>query len=470
MKAMARRLAGMADRHLASRLPPAAQIAIKRALLRILRMVSPSNVPAWVPDEYLIRPPAEPLQENGLPEWVRTELSALAREVDSGLNPESVFSRGVPFYSTPFGRARAGDAYFRLRARIEGPVDVVVVVPWLKQGGADRGAILYAQALHEAGRRVLVMATEPHGSPWKDRLPPGVQFLECGAELARLYFDGHDAEAVIARLLVQLAPVKTYLFGSRLGWNALSRHGSSISACTAVHASLFCDEPDDDGVPMGYANTHLPSSAAWLTRVIVDHHRAVDDWVLRHGLPRSLFEVVPFPAPALVERSDAGAAATRVLWASRLDRQKCPELVAEIASRTPQFHWDVHGTTVVPGQDGAVGRLEALANVTLHGEFQRFSDIVRPDHFAFAYTSAWDGLPTVLLDAAAHRLPIVAPRLGGIPELVHDDQLVQPANDVDGYVARLHALHANPTLRQRCAADQVSAIRERSWSRFAASI
>jgi glycosyltransferase involved in cell wall biosynthesis len=55
-----------------------------------------------------------------------------------------------------------------------------------------------------------------------------------------------------------------------------------------------------------------------------------------------------------------------------------------------------------------------------HGQFGRFDDIETEAFDAFLYTSRWDGLPNVLLEAAAHRLPIIAQVTGGIGEIVSE--------------------------------------------------
>jgi glycosyltransferase involved in cell wall biosynthesis len=71
----------------------------------------------------------------------------------------------------------------------------------------------------------------------------------------------------------------------------------------------------------------------------------------------------------------------------------------------------------------------------------------------------WDGrregIPVVLMEAAASGLPLVASRLSGIPELVEDDAsglLVEPA-DVQGLTEALARLSAEPATRARLGAS-----------------
>ncbi len=60
-------------------------------------------------------------------------------------------------------------------------------------------------------------------------------------------------------------------------------------------------------------------------------------------------------------------------------------------------------------------------------------------YLGFLYTSQWDGLPTVLLDVALAGLPVIAPDVGGISELVDETTgwLIPNFRDVDGYSSAL---------------------------------
>jgi glycosyltransferase involved in cell wall biosynthesis len=65
-----------------------------------------------------------------------------------------------------------------------------------------------------------------------------------------------------------------------------------------------------------------------------------------------------------------------------------------------------------------------------------------------------EGIPVVLMEAMASGVAVVASRLSGIPELVEDgvSGLLVAPGDVDGLVAALAALHADPALQARLAA------------------
>ncbi len=69
----------------------------------------------------------------------------------------------------------------------------------------------------------------------------------------------------------------------------------------------------------------------------------------------------------------------------------------------------------------------------------------------FALASHVEGMPNAILEAMASSLPIVATRVGGVPEIVDDGQtglLVSP-KDVDALARALIRLIENPLLRRQ---------------------
>jgi colanic acid/amylovoran biosynthesis glycosyltransferase len=72
---------------------------------------------------------------------------------------------------------------------------------------------------------------------------------------------------------------------------------------------------------------------------------------------------------------------------------------------------------------------------------------------AFCLPSFAEGLPVVLMEAMAMRIPCVTTYIAGIPELIRDgeDGLLVPASDLDALVTALASLMDDAELRQRIA-------------------
>lgn len=410
-----------------------------------------------------------------MPTWLREEMNQLAA-LEPELLPPGIGLDRYAFYSIPINTA-PGEVYARLTDAIgEQPYSHVLLVPWLKQGGADRGTLYYARAIaeHNPAARILVLSTENSPSPWASRLPPQATHVDFGHHASSLDFALQVS--VMVRVLVQLRAPMVHVVNSRVGWETVLRHGLALTQHSRLFASIFCDDYDLRMNPVGYARDYLRYCYPYLSTVICDNSRYPHIWSRELGVPTSLFTVVPFPYDGEPPRPPSTALSAadpdRVLWAGRLDRQKRPDLLAAIAARLPGVHFDVYGAQVMAGastQD--LGELRSLPNVTLHGEFQRLEAVASPSHFAYLHTTAWEGTPTILFDAAAARLPICAPAVGGIVDFLPQQDLIDIPDDIDAFVQQLQQLRASATLRdQRVERQLESLVRNRQWGSFTGNL
>jgi len=401
-----------------------------------------------------------------LPPWALKDMRDLSLEVDPLLSPaEFLQSRPQARYA-PTHWTDAGKAYQRILDRIGSRrFDTILLVPWLRRGGADLAALHHARLCDgELGQRTLVIATQASDSPWADRLPHDVLFIDAGSEFHNLSAALDEPEIVLARLLIQLAPDRIHVINSHVAWRMLERFGLAIRQQTRIFVSLYCDELTVDGQAAGLAQQYLPKTSQWLDAIITDNSASAGSWSRTLGIRHDLFKVVHFPAPPMVAAARSGVPGKRVLWASRLERQKRPELLVAIATRMKDVQWDVHGTAV-SDNDPHLSALATLDNVTLHGPFDRFQDIVSPEHLAYVYTTAWDGLPNVLLEAATANLPIVAPDIGGIRDLLPAQWLLAADAGVADYALDIELL-GDSRIRQQRLDAQNERVAMFTWQAF----
>lgn len=116
---------------------------------------------------------------------------------------------------------------------------------------------------------------------------------------------------------------------------------------------------------------------------------------------------------------------------------------------------DAHG--VIIGEGGLRSALEAERNelgLSDHVHFTGFrKDVHRllPELDVFLITSRTEGLGTSILDAFACKVPVVATRAGGIPEIVHHEAsgLLCPTGDARCLAEAVKRVLTDPSLRER---------------------
>ena len=382
------------------------------------------------------------------PSWMLEDLKAIA-DVEPTLYPSPDFLARFHRSQAPINSA-PGEVYAGLWAQLKaGHYDIIVMVPWLREGGADKGVLQYTDYYANAFERVLLITTRPEASPWAARVASTVEILEAGRVLSQLAPE--DQTAVVLRLLLELSPALVHVVQSDIGWRVISGSGGAIRANGAkILASNFAHEFDAMGRKGGYAATYIPAARGHLNGVLTDNipfaHQLTREFALR---PETVwpvhFWVDEGVSPVTAAPSDR-ADTKRVLWASRVCLQKRPDLLLGIAVAMPDLLFEVYGS---PDNETATlySKLQRLKNVRVHGAYGGFHEIVQNRHFdTFLYTTDSDGLPNVLLEATMAGLPIVCPaHVGGIGDLISQDSgyPVADAGCVGDYVTALRKVLAD---------------------------
>lgn len=153
----------------------------------------------------------------------------------------------------------------------------------------------------------------------------------------------------------------------------------------------------------------------------------------------------PEPAPAL---------ARRAAFVGRLTREKQPELFCRLAAMSDaDIEWHIYG-------DGPLSNdLKRLYSnkICFHGVVTDMST-VWPTLGLLVMPSLFEGLPLAALEALAAGVPILASRVGGLPDVVIDD--------VTGWLFERDDFQtASALIRKWCALDQTEQARMRSACR-----
>jgi glycosyltransferase involved in cell wall biosynthesis len=177
-----------------------------------------------------------------------------------------------------------------------------------------------------------------------------------------------------------------------------------------------------------------------------------------HEMHVSMMRATDLAEPELERERDYGGA-LRILSVGRLDEEKNPLLLADVLAGLRQGGRDwrliVCGTGSLEAQLaerlaslGVADAAELRGYVTLDAGLR---ELYRGAH-VFLHVSWTEGVPQVLFEAFAARLPVVATDVGGVATVVGEDAAVLiPAGDAGSAQAAVERIAADAELRLRLA-------------------
>ena len=321
-------------------------------------------------------------------------------------------------------------------------------------GGVPEYVATLAEGLRERSWTVTVAAPDSVAS---DR------FLSAGATLVPLRLARRPSPTADARAVTQLVELCRTSHVS-----VIHGHSSKAGVLAGLAGRIA-------GVPSVYTphawsfemRAPLPVRAAWAAvesalargfhRRVIAVAEAERDAAVRWRVVRAAdVDVVPTGLrgePSRPERTSAREAlglpadAVVAAWVGRASEQKRPQDLAPLATR-------LAGDAIVVALGTGLAEAPAAAALGAAGGVvatdRTSAELLYAAADILVHTSGWDGLPLVVLEAMRAGLPVVAYRVGGVPELVDDGRtgyLVSPA-DVDALARRTRELAGDPALRR----------------------
>lgn len=363
-----------------------------------------------------------------------------------------------------------------------------VMVPWLGIGGADLVALNYAKGLARSerfGGSTAIIATYLPSRTIRELVPPDVTFVQVSTDLRAL--TPARQNQLIAQAIALTQP------GLVVGVNcfdlveALGSFSNPMTASSPIYLSLFAFDRIGDGYPTNPitddpARYFLDSIAGLITdntatKGYVDETLGLDPGFMRVHRQPALDEI-----PALDERTSAfqderfdSEHRFRLLWPHRLDPEKRPRSlirVMELArSRGLPISIDVYGSRVL-GESGdkILADLER-AGIAYRGPYSGgLAALPTSEYHAMLLTSAWEGLPLVVVQSMLLGIPVIATAVGGVPDIVLDRQtgfLAKDPDDAVAFVDAIETLIASREERRRVIrAAYAFAVDNHGWDRF----
>ena len=382
------------------------------------------------------------------------ELQKQASAIEPGIGPIDIQKLLEENINPLNGGARA-ELVVKLLDVIPNNPKRILLITSLQLGGAERVAANAVKAIAEkAGKEeTLIIATDGDDRTAASWFEPFGQVIIL-KELIEQPLEKEVLAEILARIINSWQPKAILNINSWAGWRALERYGIALTNQTTWSVGLFCRDQGSNGLPLGHVDRFLRSCISNIERVICDHQGFLDEISNDFALTaqeKQRLKAIYQPVTITKKTLKLGK---RVIWAGRLCDQKSPALISQIARLKPEINFDIYSPNVNSTQWKDWG-LEAH-NIHPKGPYLSFSDLPLEQYGVLLFTSKFEGLPNVLLEAGSNGIPILASAVGGVPELVNQSTgwPVKPSmNDAQIFANNLEEiLNNHKEVKKRCSA------------------
>ena len=194
-------------------------------------------------------------------------------------------------------------------------------------------------------------------------------------------------------------------------------------------------------------------------------------FVVGWGIPEAKVVVIPNPAPQVVPtppreqlRARLGMSGRTLAFAGRLTTAKALDVALKALAAVPDI------TLLIGGDGPEESSLRKTADeLGLTGRVRFLGPLARDEVLelflaadAMLLPSAWENFPHTVVESLAVGTPVIATRVGGVPEVVCDrvNGLLVAPRDPEAMAAAIARLFDEPGLRDRLAAAAAPSVRE----------
>jgi glycosyltransferase involved in cell wall biosynthesis len=314
-------------------------------------------------------------------------------------------------------------------------------------GGAEQQILILARAMRARGHQVRIVSLAPLG-------PMGLEAQQEGIPTESLELRRSITD--IPRILRLIRMIRDWhpdvLHSHMVHANLLAR---ALRPLARVPALVTTIHSINDGGPIRMAAYRFTSPLA--DRITIISRLAAEHYLSIGAVPPSLLEVVPnavdtdrfrrMPEARTAIRKELGLE-DEFVWIAvgRFEQAKdYPTMIAAFAR-----HAATHPSSrlLLVGKGSLQGEVETLVRAANLEQRVRFLGVRRdvPELMSAAdgylLSSAWEGMPVVLLEAAAVELPVVSTRVGGVAEVIEDGStgMLVPAGDSAALAAAMEKI------------------------------
>lgn len=340
---------------------------------------------------------------------------------------------------------------------------MLIIVPWLTVGGADKFNLDLIRQLVRAGWEVTVATTLKSDHPWLPhfcRHTPDVFALD--------HFLPVKAYPAFLRYLIASRGIDTVMVSnSELGYLLLPYLRSSFPQVSFVD---YCHSEDPLSQHGGYPGLSVVYREYLDMSVVASHH--LKRWIVEHGGDEDKTEVcyvnvdpdnwIPDPAFRQRIRKLAGIddQTPLILYVGRLCQYKQPRIFAQVMKGLADRGCRFMSWVIGDGEDrawledyltkeGLVDLVWMIGSLPPH----QVRQVMLAGDILFL-PSLWEGIALTIYEAMAAGLAVVGADVGGQKELVTDDcgfllPVGSEKEQTENYVNILSRLITNPQMRSR---------------------
>lgn len=353
----------------------------------------------------------------------------------------------------------------------DSPTRLAFCITDLDPGGAEKALVQIVQRLDRAEWEPMVWCLSQQGALVEELAKADVPVTCLGARGKR------DLRVVwtLSRQLRRRRPalLQTFLYHA----NVAGRIAGKLAGVPHVVS----------GIRVAEKRSRLPLWMDRLTQPLVDRHvcvsQAVAEFSIAAGLDRKRVIVIPngvdaerFMRAEPADLSEFGipAGSQTVIWVGRLDPQKQPLMLVEAAELVLQSagagtHFLIVGDGPLWGEVGSVIARKGLTkNVHLAGWRGDVAELMRSAD-CLVLTSAWEGMPNVILEAMAAGLPVVSADVEGVREVVNEGVtgLIASSDTPQAMAERIGQILRDAELRRKLGVtSQQNVTKEFTWNRI----
>lgn len=352
---------------------------------------------------------------------------------------------------------------------------IVFTVPCLSYGGGELYMLNVAKAIHKIDSTIKIFVIVPE---FIGECRPDIQL---SYDFIKFIFirdivgkdDIPSSYIFLKDLLLYIKPVILHNINSSITWRLMIKESNELKFyINKFYACIFCEQYNEFGELEGFAKDYLENGINCLDMLISDNTKFEDFATKTFSISKEnldKFKVLYNPIKLdvseivnqcrikyLTEKLDF----KKLLWIGRLDEQKNIKLAFELAIAKPDIEIHIFGSKLIDNTEFGV----IPKNIIFKGlTFDIPKTILSDNYSAFILTSKYEGLPNILIECGYLGIPIIAPNVGGVSDLINFNTgyLLSEKPKVEEYISVIQNIQSEPKIRIEKSQALIKLIEER---------